>query len=103
MLANFFEGKGDQKALKSWWPLQTTWEKETTLANYGHWTDYNEIWYQRRLRELREGSNVQPLAESEWRSRLRGNMPKAKTNSIRDNNLKFAAEVVRSHITPEVG
>ena len=47
MLANFFEGKGNQKALKLWWPLQTTWEKETTLANYGHWTDYNEIWYQR--------------------------------------------------------
>src|SRR4051812_4145930 len=40
--ANFFEGKGDQTALKSWWPLQTTWEKETTLANHGYWTEYNE-------------------------------------------------------------
>ena len=98
---NFFEGKGDQKALKSWWPLQSTWEKETALVNYGHWTDYNETWYQRRLRELREGRNVQPLAESEWRSRLRGNLKKAK--SIRDNNLKFASEAVHNHIASKAG
>jgi hypothetical protein len=97
-LANFSEGKGDQTALKSWWPLQTTWEKEAALANHGYWTDYNETWYQRRLRELREGGSVQPLTESEWKSRLRGNLPKAKAKSIRDNNLKFASKLVHSHI-----
>jgi hypothetical protein len=99
MLANFFEGKGDQKALKSWWPLQSTWEKETTLANHGYWTDYNEIWYQRRSRELREGRDVQPLTESEWKSRLRGNLKMARR--IRDNNLKFASEVVHRGATSQ--
>ena len=88
-------------ALKSWWPLQATWEKETTLDNHGYWTDYNETWYQRRLSELREGVNVQPLTESEWRSRLRGNLPKGKAKSLRENNLKFASEVVRGSITSE--
>jgi len=47
-----FQGKGDQKSFKSWWPLHMTWEKASSLANYGHWMDYNETWYQMQLKQL---------------------------------------------------
>lgn len=69
---------------------------ETALVNSGHWTEGNEVWYERRLKELREGVNPRPFTESEWRSKLRGNSKKAKP--IRENNQKFSLEVVNGTI-----
>ena len=49
-LINHIEGNGHQTFQKSWWLLTTTWEKKNTLANYGYWTEYNEVWYQSNSR-----------------------------------------------------
>ena len=87
-----FQGKGNQKAFKSWWPLQTTWEKDSSLANYGYWTDYNEVWYQTRLKQLLTNDHVEPLTETVWKGRLRGSFKKGKP--FRTNYLKFASKEV---------
>jgi hypothetical protein len=87
-----FQGKGDQKSFKSWWPLHTTWEKASSLANYGYWTDYNESWYQTRLKELTMNDHVEPLTETVWKDRLRGSSKKGKP--IRANYLKLASKEV---------
>jgi hypothetical protein len=73
--------------------LQRTWEKDNALANYGYWTDYNEGWYQKRLKQLQENENPQPLGEARWKDNLRGIVARAKP--IRDANLKFVSEVAR--------
>lgn len=93
MVLTCFKGYGDQIALKSWWPLQRTWEKDNALANYGYWTEYNEGWYQKRMKQLKEDEHPQPLGEARWKDHLRGIMSRAKF--IKDGNLKFASEAVR--------
>jgi len=74
--------------------LQTTWNKQSSLANHGYWTNYNETWYQQQLSQLKEEKDIEPLMESEWKSWLYGNLPKTKVKSIWDNNLKFASKVM---------
>jgi hypothetical protein len=87
-----FQGKGNQRAFKSWWPLQMTWEKDSSLANYGYWTDYNETWYQTRLKQLTTDDHIEPLTETVWKDRLRGSSKRGKL--VRANYLKFASKEV---------
>jgi len=87
-----FQGKDDQKSFKSWWPLYMTWEKASSLADYGHWTDYNETWYQMRLKQLMMNDHIEPLTETVWKDRLHGSSKKGKP--IRANYLKFASKEV---------
>jgi hypothetical protein len=55
-------------SIKSWWPLCETWENAEDL---GRWSTFNELWYQDRLRAIRNGT-AQPLTKSEWRATMKG-------------------------------
>lgn len=67
-----------------------------SLANYGHWTDYNETWYQTRLKQLMEDDHVEPLIETVWKDRLCGSSKKIKV--IRTNYVKFASKEVSAYL-----
>ena len=40
-------GYSTQVAVKSWWPLYTTWHESDCGVNLGYWTELNEEWYQK--------------------------------------------------------
>ncbi|TEB33497.1 hypothetical protein FA13DRAFT_1708285 [Coprinellus micaceus] len=69
-----FAGNGRDRALKSWWPLVRYFEKEECRYNHGYWSEKNEDWYTRRLREIESGSAA-PLTYTEWKSKLHGTKP----------------------------
>jgi hypothetical protein len=64
-------GEGIQIACKSWWPLQSTWNDVSSGNNWGHWTDWNEDWYQQRHVAIQTGT-AQPHTTSKWRSLCKG-------------------------------
>jgi hypothetical protein len=57
-------------ALKSWFPLTTSFEHKTAGENYSRWTPYNEKWFTARCNEIQAGA--QPLPVKGWQARLRG-------------------------------
>ena len=78
-------GHGAQKAVKSWFPLSTTWDEAG--ENYRRWTPYNEVWFRNRRKDIESGAG--PLPASQWRDRLRG----MKTvRQLTTNNRRFAEE-----------
>ena len=80
-------GEGNQKAMKSWFPLSTTWDEAG--ENYGRWTPYNESWFQKRLRDIQSG--IGPLTASQWRDRLRGLNA---VRRLRAGNEKVAQDIL---------
>jgi hypothetical protein len=46
---NFILGEGKQYALKSWWPMDSTWSAHGSLA---HWNKMSEAFFDKRLQEL---------------------------------------------------
>ena len=77
----------NQFALKSWWPLTSTYEQLKCGENYGRWTDYNEAEYQKRLDEISRGA--QPLAAGVWRDYLRGHNW---TRHLKQKSSKYSTE-----------
>jgi hypothetical protein len=62
----------NQVAHKSWWPKPTYWKNQKANGyNFGHWTEWNETWYQDRLSDIAEGT-AQPETPEFWRNNLRG-------------------------------
>jgi hypothetical protein len=55
--------------MKSWWPLHTTWNDPTVGA--GRWTQVNEVWFQKRLKDIEKGV-AKPLPANKWRDCLKG-------------------------------
>jgi len=47
--------------------LQRTWEKDNALANYGYWTEFNEGWYQKRMKQL---NFINIISEFGWHRTL---------------------------------
>jgi hypothetical protein len=76
--------------VKSWWPLHSTWESGG--ENYGHWTEWNEHLYQKRLKEIQEGA--QPLPAHKWRDQLRG--PK-EARQVKKSVSTFSQDFLHSH------
>jgi hypothetical protein len=80
-------------ALKSWWPLSTTWNDTGCGHNWGRWTECNEQWYQKRLQQIQDGT-AEPLPASKWRDRLKG----MKDSRILKTNIrKFSQEFLDTH------
>ncbi|KAI0771725.1 hypothetical protein BC629DRAFT_1595493 [Irpex lacteus] len=55
-------------SITSWWPTDETWS--TSGYGTGYWSHAAEIWFQRRLRMLREGK-AKAMSQNEWRKSLR--------------------------------
>jgi hypothetical protein len=67
-------GNGEQQALVSWWPLPGQWDNiKSNGHNWGYWTEWDESWYCRRLKEIHQGDKFGvPFAANVWRSKLKG-------------------------------
>ncbi|KAF8805350.1 hypothetical protein BYT27DRAFT_7193104, partial [Phlegmacium glaucopus] len=56
----------------SWWPTPVHWDNPNINAlNWGHWTEWDEVWYQQQVQDILAGRQV-PIAQSVWRSKLKG-------------------------------
>ncbi|TFK21309.1 hypothetical protein FA15DRAFT_566126, partial [Coprinopsis marcescibilis] len=56
-----------ERAVKSWWPLVISYEKEDCGENYGCWTFRNELWYRKCLAAIEDlNAPAQPLSLTEW-------------------------------------
>ena len=78
-------GMGTQAEILSWWPLPHSWANHNANSyNFGHWTEWNEEWYQTRLSDILT-NNARPLNAQQWRMRLRpkgGTIWRATTKAI---------------------
>jgi hypothetical protein len=83
-------GHGAQIAVKSWWPLQSTWMESD--HNFGRWTASNELWYQGHRQKILAGK-AQPITMTKWREQLRMRDPRL----IHKNVEKYSEEFLRSH------
>ncbi|KAF8900672.1 hypothetical protein CPB84DRAFT_1659965, partial [Gymnopilus junonius] len=60
----------NQVVHKSWWPKPAQWKNQKANGyNFGHWTEWDEVWYQSRLSEIEKG-NAQPETPEFWRNSL---------------------------------
>ena len=67
-------GNGSQMADVSWWPTPTHWDNHNANGfNWGHWTEWDEVWYQQRVKDILSGNKAGvPFTQSNWRSKLKG-------------------------------
>jgi hypothetical protein len=64
-------GVGNQTAIKSWFPLATTFEGSG--EDYGRWTPVNEKWFLDRVDAIkRQKKGWEPLPAGKWRDLMRG-------------------------------
>ena len=70
-------GNGSQMSEVSWWPTPTHWNNHNSNGfNWGHWTEWDEVWYQQRVKDILSGHKAGvPLTQSTWRSKLKGAKP----------------------------
>lgn len=71
-------GNGTQMADVSWWPTLIHWDNHNANGfNWGHWTEWDEVWYQQRVKDILSGNKKEgvPLTQTLWRSRLKGAGP----------------------------
>ncbi|KAI0825474.1 hypothetical protein BC629DRAFT_1434124 [Irpex lacteus] len=61
-------GPASHASITSWWPTDETWS--TSGYGTGYWTHAAEVWFQRRLRMLKEGK-AKAMTQNEWRKSLR--------------------------------
>jgi hypothetical protein len=57
-----------QVAKKSWYPLPATWD--AAGCNWGYWTDWNEVWYQKHIKSIQDGK-FEPLPANKWFDKLK--------------------------------
>ena len=74
-LTNILGDSEDKGAsITSWWPTEDVWRESGYYT--GYWSHSAEQWYQRRLKQLEEGT-----AEAETSSRWRNILRYTKVNS----------------------
>jgi hypothetical protein len=65
-------GSGSQMADVSWWPTPVHWNNfNANGLNWGHWTEWDEIWYQRVKAVLSGKKTGVPFTQSSWRNKLK--------------------------------
>jgi hypothetical protein len=62
--------KGNEIAMKSWWPPYIILDNEYASEAYGEWNEWAEAVYSTRLSEIHSG-NAQPRSISHWRGSLK--------------------------------
>jgi hypothetical protein len=67
LLTYFFQAIENQTSDMSWWPKETTWQRNG--LDWGYWTHACETWFQNRLKEIRAG-NAQARSASHWNRSL---------------------------------
>jgi len=67
--------------LFSWWPLPSQWNKASNGYNAGFWTDWNEVWYQKHLASILNGT-AKPKSPNNWRDDLKGSSSWRKTTKV---------------------
>ena len=85
-------GNGSQMSEVSWWPTPTHWNNRNANGyNWGHWTEWDEVWYQERVRNILSGHKTGvPFTQSDWRSKLKGAGPWRKvTKRVEDESKAF--------------
>ena len=86
----------------SWWPTPVHWDNNNANGfNWGHWTEWDEIWYQQRMTEILTGhKNGVPFTQGTWRSKLKGAKTwKQVTKRVQDElNTFFWPNVVYSQL-----
>jgi hypothetical protein len=89
---DFVAGSGSQVADVSWWPTPLHWDNHNANGfNWGHWTEWNEVWYQQRVKDILSGEkNGVPFTQSTWRSKLKGSKSwKQVTKRVQDESNAF--------------
>jgi hypothetical protein len=87
---NFLIGEGTQHALKSWWPMDSTWNAHSSHA---HWNEMSEAFFDKRLQEL-EGGEPEPLTANSWRNRMRARAHIRRVNTfMRSSSAAFLESV----------
>jgi hypothetical protein len=69
----------------------STWEEAG--CNWGYWTEWNEEWYQRHTRNLRDGK-AEPLPASKWYDKLKRWKG---SRMIVSKNEKYSQAFLNSH------
>ena len=85
-------GNGSQMADVSWWPTPTHWNNHNANGfNWGHWTEWDEAWYQQRLKDILSGHKTGvPFTQGTWRSKLKGaNAWRQVTKRVQDESNTF--------------
>src|SRR5271155_6200126 len=74
LIFKLIQGSGSQMADVSWWPLPLHWNNlDYNGFNWGHWTEWDELWYQRRVEDILSSHKFGvPLGQTKWKSRLKG-------------------------------
>ena len=74
----------------SWWPLPTHWDNfKANGYNWGHWTEWDEVWYQQRVNDiLSEKKKGIPFMQSDWRSKLKGSAAWRQVTNLVQNESK---------------
>jgi len=67
---------------------------EGTGRDLGYWTEDNENWYQRRVREIQE-QNGQPRTSSEWRTLLARELRIGQIKDFKSHVASFNDEFLR--------
>jgi hypothetical protein len=96
LFIDIFTGNGSQMADVSWWPTPVHcimhWDNHNANGyNWGHWTEWDEIWYQQRVKDILSGHKTgTPFTQSTWRSKLKGSKAwKQVTIRVQDESKAF--------------
>ncbi|TFK23362.1 hypothetical protein FA15DRAFT_705528 [Coprinopsis marcescibilis] len=81
-------GYGDQRSVRSWWPLPTTFDNSEYT---GRWTHRQEAWFSERFGAICNGKG-RPFAVKEWRDLLKGY--KSKTQILSDRLEESSREFI---------
>jgi hypothetical protein len=85
-------GNGWQMSEVSWWPTPTHWNNHKANGyNWGHWTEWDEVWYQERVKNILSGNKAGvPFTQSDWWSKLKEAGPWRKvTKRVEDESKAF--------------
>lgn len=85
-------GCGSQIAEVSWWPTPLHWDNHNANGfNWGHWTEFDEAWYQQRVKDILAGKNTGvPFTQTTWRSKLKGSKAwREVTKRVEDESKAF--------------
>ncbi|KAF8815862.1 hypothetical protein BYT27DRAFT_7078749 [Phlegmacium glaucopus] len=109
-LYHCYTGNGSQMADVSWWPTPVHWDNPNANAlNWGHWTEWDEVWYQQRVKDILTGQKTGvPITQCNWRSKLKGSKVwkqvtqhvRDKSKSVRGHPIPTQASTLESYIPP---